>query len=130
MYIFHPSSQGPGPGPGACEEGCKMCFFFKWVAKPWWTPGFQPLQPTSRPCSIEIMYPREWRIAIPASLMRVEHILRNLFFKSGFWKPWDARKGPTTQWHLHLAHTNLQVNDIRCPKDKIFAFWLFLEVPS
>ena len=26
----------------------------------------------SGPCSIEIMYPCEWRIAIPASLMRVE----------------------------------------------------------
>ena len=35
-------------------------------------PVGNPFQPISRPCSIEIMYPREWRIAIPASLMRVE----------------------------------------------------------
>ena len=37
IWIFHPSSQAlglgpggtrPGPGPGACEEGWKMCFFF------------------------------------------------------------------------------------------------------
>ena len=33
----------------------------------------QPLQPISGPCSIEIMYPREWRIAMPASLMQVEY---------------------------------------------------------
>ena len=30
------------------------------------------LEPISGPCSIEIIDPREWRIAIPASLMRVE----------------------------------------------------------
>ena len=29
-------------------------------------------KPGPGPCSIEIMYPREWRIAIPASLMRVD----------------------------------------------------------
>ena len=29
-------------------------------------------QPLSGPCGIEILYPREWRIAISASLMRVE----------------------------------------------------------
>ena len=32
-------------------------------------------QPISRPCSIEKVYPREWRIAIPASLMRVDFTL-------------------------------------------------------
>ena len=31
-----------------------------------------PFLDISRPCSIEIMYPREWRIAIPASLMQVD----------------------------------------------------------
>ena len=31
------------------------------------------LQPISRPCSIEKVYPREWRIATPASLMQVEY---------------------------------------------------------
>ena len=30
------------------------------------------LKSVSGPCSIEKVYPREWRIAIPASLMRVE----------------------------------------------------------
>ena len=37
-----------------------------------WTHRFSTLQPFSRPCSIELMYPREWRSAIPASLMRCE----------------------------------------------------------
>ena len=32
-----------------------------------------PLKLMSGPCSIEIMYPCEWQIAIPASLMRVDH---------------------------------------------------------
>ena len=53
IYIFHPSSQGPGPGPGACEEGWEMCFFFKWVVEPLESHGVHPLQPISRPCSIE-----------------------------------------------------------------------------
>ena len=35
-------------------------------------PAAHPLQPISGPCSMEILDPREWRIAIPASLMRVE----------------------------------------------------------
>ena len=30
------------------------------------------LKSVSGPCSVEIMYPCEWRIAIPASLMRVD----------------------------------------------------------
>ena len=34
--------------------------------------GSAPLQPIFRPCSIDIMYPREWPIAIPSSLMRVD----------------------------------------------------------
>ena len=38
------------------------------------THRFHPLKPISGPCSIEIMYPCEWRIAIPASLMRVENL--------------------------------------------------------
>ena len=33
------------------------------------THHFHSLKPISGPCSIEIMYPREWRIAIPASLV-------------------------------------------------------------
>ena len=37
-------------------------------------PDANPFQPISGPCSIEIIYPREWQIAIPASLMRVENI--------------------------------------------------------
>ena len=40
-----------------------------------------PLQPISRPCSIEIMYPREWQIAIPASLFRVENATFSHFFQ-------------------------------------------------
>ena len=31
-----------------------------------------PLKCISGPCGMEIMYPREWRIATPASLMRVD----------------------------------------------------------
>ena len=30
-------------------------------------------QPISGPCSIEIMYPQAWRIAIPAPLMRLDY---------------------------------------------------------
>ena len=33
------------------------------------------LQPISRPCGMEKVYPREWRIAIPASLMPVHNDL-------------------------------------------------------
>ena len=36
------------------------------------------LQPISRPCSIEIMYPREWRIAIRASLMHGQKYMNAL----------------------------------------------------
>ena len=43
-------------------------------------PVGNPSQPISRPCSIEIMYPCEWRIAIPASLMRVEKAHVGVFF--------------------------------------------------
>ena len=34
-----------------------------------------PGNPLSGPCSIKIMYPCEWRIAIPTSLMRVDFIV-------------------------------------------------------
>ena len=43
-----------------------------------WFTGAHPLQLISGPCSIEIMYPCEWRIAIPASLMQVEETLMEL----------------------------------------------------
>ena len=36
------------------------------------TRRFHSLKSISGPSSIEMMYPREWRIAIPASLMRVD----------------------------------------------------------
>ena len=39
-----------------------------------WTQQFIALQPIPRPCSIEILYPREWQIAIPATLMRVDNV--------------------------------------------------------
>ena len=37
-----------------------------------WTHRVHSVKPISGPCSIEIMYPLEWRIVIPASFMRVE----------------------------------------------------------
>ena len=37
-------------------------------------PVGNPFQPISRPCSLENMYPCKWRIAIPASLMRVDEL--------------------------------------------------------
>ena len=38
--------------------------------------ALNPLQPISRPpCRKEIMYPHEWRIAIPASLMRIDQVV-------------------------------------------------------
>ena len=43
------------------------------------THRFHSLKSVSGPCSIEIMYPREWRIAIPASLMRVENTIVRYF---------------------------------------------------
>ena len=42
-------------------------------------PVSNPFQPISRPCSIEKVYAREWRIAIPASLMRVEKAPKRMF---------------------------------------------------
>ena len=39
-------------------------------------PDVHPLQLISGPCSIEKVYPREWRIAIPASLLRVDDCFR------------------------------------------------------
>ena len=42
--------------------------------------GVHPIQPISGPCSGETMYPREWRIATPASLMRVEKAICPSFF--------------------------------------------------
>jgi len=33
-------------------------------------------QPSSGPCSIEVIYPCKWRIAIPASLMRVDKYMQ------------------------------------------------------
>ena len=54
IYIFLPSSQGPRPGPGACEEGWKMFFFQTGCrAVTQESHGVHPLQPISRPCSIE-----------------------------------------------------------------------------
>ena len=38
------------------------------------THWFHSLKSISGPCSIEKVYPREWRIASPASLMQVEYI--------------------------------------------------------
>ena len=67
---------------GTCFSSClassidfsktKKCLFLG--GQLWWTQQFISLQPISGPCGIEIMYPREWRIAIPASLMRVDDI--------------------------------------------------------
>ena len=52
-----------------------MFFFFKRVVELLYTHDVHPLQPLSGPCSIEIMYSREWRVAIPASLMWVDNAL-------------------------------------------------------
>ena len=41
-----------------------------------------PIQPISGACSIEIMYPGEWRVAIPASLMRVDNAASRPVFVS------------------------------------------------
>ena len=38
-------------------------------------PVVNPFQPISEPCRVEMMYPREWQIAIPASLMRVDKMI-------------------------------------------------------
>ena len=64
---------------GTCFSSCLVSSIFfhkKHVSfssgQLWWTHHFHFLQPLSRSCSIEKVYPREWRIAIPASLMRVD----------------------------------------------------------
>ena len=50
----------------------KLIIFFDFSIQPS-DPDVEPLQLISGPCSIEIeMYPGEWQIAIPASLMRVD----------------------------------------------------------
>ena len=54
---------------------------------------FHSLKSVSGPCSIEIIYPREWRIAIPASLMRVDkRQLLSIFydFLLPFLKIWNG----------------------------------------
>ena len=48
-----------------------------------------PLNLISGPCSIEMMYPREWRISIPASLMRVDEFGCVL---SASWPPEQQQK--------------------------------------
>ena len=65
---------------GMCLSSClasSIYFFyekkvaFSWVQLPC-SHSAHSLQLISGPCSIEIIYPCEWRIAIPASLMRVD----------------------------------------------------------
>ena len=59
-------------------------------------PVDNPFQPIPRPCSIEIMYPREWRIAIPASLMRVDKGPPKAFFLF-FWLMFGRLRGQILQ---------------------------------
>ena len=68
---------------GSCFSSClasskyfsirKTCLFDVFLFFCVSTHRFHSLKSVSGPCSIEIMYPCEWRIAIPASLMRVDY---------------------------------------------------------
>ena len=55
----------------------RYCFLFVSLS-----PDVHPSQPISGPCSKKSIPPREWRIAIPASLMRVDYFLANRIAKN------------------------------------------------
>ena len=71
---------------GACFSSCLTSSIYFYITKKCLldrvtlcfcvgTHHFHSLKPISRPCSMEKVFPRAWRIAIPTSLMRVEHFL-------------------------------------------------------
>ena len=65
-----------------------------------------PLKPLSEPCSIEILYPRQWQVTILASLMQVEKHKVSLLVCTKCLKATHSKSARTPACHplQHCVH--------------------------